>query len=294
MAQAGGQEPLHRRPAPGGRETPLPEDSAAFSHIWLRDEGAEVALERVVARTAVAEVISPLQSRDQRLLVSHHVEGVPISELATTWGMTPGAMGVALHRARHRARARSRPGLFGGVPPLGIWLRERLASWERFLLGGDAAVCSTIQAMAQLIMAVALVGATALSATAVSASMLPEAEIPSAPSQAFAETRASDPLPPAPVAEVPASPGEPVPAPAPPQDEGGHQVELAPVVVPGTEVTIAHEPPADPQTRVGIAPPGGPVPEVAVEVHDSPTTHPVESAGCDAVGGTDTVVYCEQ
>lgn len=78
-------------------EVPLEEAASAETVVDTASE--------TVQRLAVRSMLRSLSVRDARLLVSHHIDGRSVRELATQWGLTEGAMAVALQRARVRARA---------------------------------------------------------------------------------------------------------------------------------------------------------------------------------------------
>ena len=104
-------------------EVPLEE----AAHVRAPTDAPVAALQRL----EVGSMLTSLSVRDARLLVSHHVEGWTVRELAARWGLTEGAMAVALQRARTRARdaavRQSLPALVGITVGRALgWLRARL------------------------------------------------------------------------------------------------------------------------------------------------------------------------
>ena len=72
-----------------------PSDMTTFPHDWAED----------ARRPAVIDALDRLPDRDRMLLVVHHVDGLPISELADLTGTSVRATESALARARRRFRS---------------------------------------------------------------------------------------------------------------------------------------------------------------------------------------------
>lgn len=66
---------------------------------------------------AVAVALDQLSERERDTLVAHELEGEGTASLATTLGSTPGAVAVALSRARAKLRVEYLLALEGGQPP---------------------------------------------------------------------------------------------------------------------------------------------------------------------------------
>lgn len=98
-----------------------------------------------VQRMAVRSMLASLSARDARLLVSHHVEGRSVRELASQWGLTEGAMAVALQRARVRARAAAVRQSLPAVIGLAAW-RVLTALHRRLRLSSTAATAPVLAA----------------------------------------------------------------------------------------------------------------------------------------------------
>ena len=95
---------------------------------------------RCIDRLAVENMLRNLDPRDASLLVQRHVGDMSVGALATQWGLTKGAMDVALHRARVRARRLAEAEGLRGLLPLGL-LRRWSVALQRFgIPAGDAGV----------------------------------------------------------------------------------------------------------------------------------------------------------
>lgn len=81
------------------------EDLVHFPDEWTQDP----------RRSQVIAALDQLSDRDRGLLVLHHVDGVPVAELAEATGTSVSAVESALARARRRFRAHYQPG--EGSPP---------------------------------------------------------------------------------------------------------------------------------------------------------------------------------
>lgn len=253
-----------------------------------------------VQRLAVRSVLASLSVRDARLLVSHHVDGHSIRELASQWGLTEGAMAVALQRARVRARAaalrQSLPALIGAV---GWRLISALRARPRQVSLTAAAV--PVVAAAVVVMPVL---APALSEPFVR-------PLESSRSRQVDAGQAADPVSRAQADVTGRSRRQR------PRDNGDEArsasrrrssyssatsprqpavVPLEPVEVPGTRARVhTHRPEGDADYTFGVrAEQDDSHAEVEVEAFDDPPAEPAHDAACTAAEAAPAAVYCER
>lgn len=121
------------------------------AEVLGRPEGADgelvdLASARLAAecvdRVAVETMLRNLGRRDASLLVQRHIGESSVGALAAHWGLTRGAMDVALHRARLRARRLAIAEGLRGLAPLGLLRRlgSMLQRLNSYPLDGGAVI----------------------------------------------------------------------------------------------------------------------------------------------------------
>ena len=258
------------------------------------------ALGTAVQQLAVRSMLTSLSARDARLLVSHHVEGHSVRELATQWGLTEGAMAVALQRARVRARAAA---VRESLPVI-----AGLAAW-RLIVGLRSRGRPISLAATAMPVLVAVVVLLPILGPVVNGPAMGELEShDSRPAQGLRRADAYR----VPAAthlgssnriashqrrEVPAAARSDV-GPAEPDDAHDQPafVPFDPVDVPGTGRRLHNERPrgkADYEIGVRLEH-GDNSAEVKVEVFDEPTAEEAHATACTAADYAPAVAYCER
>ena len=277
-------------------EVPL-EDAAA--QVQLRREGWG---DDAVQGLAVRSLLRTLSRRDAALLVSHHVQGFSVRELAAGWGLTERSMAVALQRARDRAR---RLGEREGLAVLVFLAAVRFAR-------GVRARCKDIPSGAP---AVAFASQAAVALILLAPAIPPVLEGAMPPDTESAETRRgefqrSDRLRegrrPGPrpaegrggaATDADRSARATRAAAAPPDRKTTRRpavVEFEPVEVPGTGRTLSPRRPAG-EADYAFTVRGGPRDdEVKVEAFDEPQAEPVHEAACDVARSSPALTSCER
>lgn len=104
---------------------------------------------------AVRRMLASLEPRDAALLVERHIGDLSVATLASRWGLTSGAMDVALHRARVRARRLATAEGLRSLLPMPL-LRRAAAALQRFGASCSEAVAAVAEVAAPVLIAAGL------------------------------------------------------------------------------------------------------------------------------------------
>lgn len=268
-------------------EVPLEEAVA----IGAAGDGPGTSVERIAVRSMLAS----LSARDARLLVSHHVEGRSVRELASQWGLTEGAMAVALQRARVRARAAAVRESLPAV--IGLSAGRVLGALHRRLrhLPATAATVPVLAAALVLVPMIVPVARTPLPAELESSRTRWGREVQGAVTSgdagrtdgaSAAQSQAQVQTEPPRAATAPTDRSRPQPA----------VVSFEPVDLPGTDRTLHAERPnrqADYEIGVRAESERNRV-KVEVEAFDEQAADPAHEAACTAADAAPTLAYCNR
>lgn len=263
-----------------------------------------------VDRLAVETMLRNLGRRDASLLVQRHIGESSVGALASQWGLTRGAMDVALHRARLRARRLAEAEGLRSLLPLGL-LRRIVAALQR-LNTPAADVGATFVGICNVVLAVTLAVPNLMPAYADEGPPgnergPVEAEITSVPAADSAvgqslEGRQSTRPAPSHRARPPELRTEPVttvtgPPPAEATTDGNtaSTVDFDPVTVPGGGARISSKPNyEEAQRTVGVRL-GTEHYEAEEQRNSSVETEikPVYDVACTAASVGDPITYCE-
>jgi RNA polymerase sigma-70 factor (ECF subfamily) len=267
------------------REVPL--DEAAAVGAAGDAPGASVQ------RMAVRSMLASLSTRDARLLVGHHVEGRSVRELASQWGLTEGAMAVALQRARVRARAAALRESLPAVIGLASW-RGFVTLYRRLRHGfASAATVPVLAAAIVLVPMIVPVVRMPLPAELENSHTRPASEGHAATSGDTGGTESGNAgrlLPQGHAELLPGTVPTERPRPQPPV------VPFEPVDLPGTGRRLHAERPNGPADyEVGVqAESGQNRVKAEIEAFDEPAARPAHEATCTAADAAPAVAYCKR
>lgn len=271
------------------RRGEVPLDEAAAVGAACDAPGASVQ------RMAVRSMLASLSVRDARLLVGHHVEGRSVRELASQWGLTEGAMAVALQRARVRARAAAVRESLPAVIGLAAW-RALMALHRRLRHGWVSA--PTVPVLAAAIVLVPMI--VPVLTMPLPAELEGSRTRPADEQQVSAtsgdaggmEHEKAGRLPP----QAHGEPPRPGTAPTERPRRQPPVVPFEPVDLPATGRSLHAERPDRPADyEVGVeAQSGQNRVKVEIEVFDEPAADPAHEAACTAADTAPILSYCKR